>query len=370
VIPPIISIVGKSDSGKTTLIEKLLPEIVRRGYKVATVKHHSHDDFQIDVEGKDSWRHAKAGSSRVIISSPTKLALIAKTQEDTSLNDIRNKYCEGIDLILTEGYKKEIYPKIEIFRKEVHRELLCKDDDALVAIVSNVKFDRNVPQFGLDHIKEIVDFIEEKFLKPNRPEVKSSLVENISCFLLAGGQSKRLGYDKALIEIGGERLIDIIIRKLTEVFPVVFLITTPQHNYHDIGAKKIFDIIPNKGSLGGIYTGLVNSRTSHNFFFACDMPFINGDLIRFMVRKKLDYDVLIPLTEKGLQPLHAIYSKACIPHMERLIEEDNFKIIDFFDKVKVEYIPEKICKEFDPEGKIFFNINTPQDLKIAEKINL
>lgn len=166
-LPSIISIVGKSDSGKTTLIEKLLPEIVRRGYKVATVKHHSHNDFDIDVEGKDSWRHAKAGSARVIISSPTKFALIGKTQEDTSLNEIRAKYCEGIDLILTEGYKNQNYPKIEIFRKGIHKELLCKDDDALIAIVSDMKFKRNIPLFGLDDVKEIVDFIEDKFLKSN-----------------------------------------------------------------------------------------------------------------------------------------------------------------------------------------------------------
>ena len=166
-LPSIISIVGKSDSGKTTLIEKLLPEIVRRGYKVATVKHHSHNDFDIDVEGKDSWRHAKAGSTRVIISSPTKLAVIGKTQEDTSLNEIRAKYCDGIDLILTEGYKRQSYPKIEIFRKGVHKELLCNNDDALAAIVSDEKFDKNVPQFGLDDVNGIVDFIEDKYLKSN-----------------------------------------------------------------------------------------------------------------------------------------------------------------------------------------------------------
>src|SRR3972149_11526910 len=112
-LPSIISIVGKSNSGKTTIIEKLLPEIVKRGYKVATVKHHSHDDFQIDVEGKDSWRHAKAGATRVIISSPTKFAVIGKTEEDTSLNKIRSKYCDGMDIIITEGYKKEQHPKIE-----------------------------------------------------------------------------------------------------------------------------------------------------------------------------------------------------------------------------------------------------------------
>ncbi|OGL43930.1 MAG: hypothetical protein A2W05_02325 [Candidatus Schekmanbacteria bacterium RBG_16_38_10] len=195
----------------------------------------------------------------------------------------------------------------------------------------------------------------------------SNKIDNISCFLLAGGQSKRFGHNKALIQIGGERLIDIIIKKLSEVFPEVFLITTPQNSYRDIQIKKLFDIIPDKGSLGGVYTGLVESKTSHSFFFACDMPFINVELIEYMKKVKLDYDLLIPRTEKGLQPLHAVYSKACIPHIKKLIDENNFKILDFFDRVKVEYIREEICRKFDPEGRIFLNINTPDDLKIAEK---
>src|SRR3990172_11641038 len=117
--------------------------------------------------------------------------------------------------------------------------------------------------------------------------------QNISCFLLAGGQSKRFGHNKALIKIGGERLIDIIIKKLSEVFPEVFLITTPQNSYQDIQIKKLFDIIPNKGSLGGVYTGLVESKTSHSFFFACDMPFMNVELIEYIKNIKLNYNLFI-----------------------------------------------------------------------------
>ena len=198
----------------------------------------------------------------------------------------------------------------------------------------------------------------------------SSNFHNIPCFILAGGQSKRIGVNKALIEIGGERLIDIMIRKLSEVFSELFLITIPEHNYPDIKQKKIFDIIPNKSSLGAVYTGLIESKVSHSFFLACDMPFISIEFIKFMLKKKPDYDLLIPETDKGLQPLHAIYSKACISHIKKLMDENNFKILDFFDKVRIEYIPDKICRKFDPEGKMFLNINTIKDLKIAEKIKL
>src|SRR3990172_6372489 len=146
---PIISIVGKSDSGKTTLIEKLLPELVRRGYGIATVKHDVHG-FEVDREGKDSWRHKKAGAHTVIISSPQKVALIRDVEKDLSLDELREKLVQDVDLILSEGYKKDIQPKIEIFRKEKHQELLCTPQDNLVAIVSNQSFDIGVPCYGLD----------------------------------------------------------------------------------------------------------------------------------------------------------------------------------------------------------------------------
>jgi molybdopterin-guanine dinucleotide biosynthesis protein B len=161
---PIISIVGKSDSGKTTLIEKLVPELTRRGYRVATVKHDVHG-FEVDQEGKDSWRHKKAGAHTVVISSPNKVALIRDVEKDLTLDEIRDRLIQDVDLILSEGYKKDIQPKIEIFRKEKHKELLCAKEDHLVAIASNQKFDIGVPCFGLEDMKGLADFVEKEFLR-------------------------------------------------------------------------------------------------------------------------------------------------------------------------------------------------------------
>jgi molybdopterin-guanine dinucleotide biosynthesis protein B len=164
---PIISIVGKSDSGKTTLIEKLVPELTRRGYRVATVKHDIHG-FEVDQEGKDSWRHKQAGAHTVIISSPNKVALIRDVETDLTLAELREKLIQDVDLILSEGYKKDVQPKIEIFRKERHKELLCTKDDNLVAIVSNKKFNVGVPCFQLDDMKGLSNFIEKEFLKSKK----------------------------------------------------------------------------------------------------------------------------------------------------------------------------------------------------------
>jgi molybdopterin-guanine dinucleotide biosynthesis adapter protein len=174
---PIISIVGKSDSGKTTLIEKLLPELVRRGYRIATVKHDIHG-FEVDREGKDSWRHKKAGAHTVIISSPQKVALIRDVDRDLRLDELREKFIQDVDLVMSEGFKKDVQPKIEIFRKEKHQELLCTAQDNLVAIVSNRTFDVGVPCFGLDDMKGLADFIEKRFLAAGDEEDGISLKVN------------------------------------------------------------------------------------------------------------------------------------------------------------------------------------------------
>ena len=166
---PIVSIVGKSDSGKTTLIEKIVPELVRRGYRILTVKHDLHG-FEIDREGKDSWRHKQAGAQGVIISSPQKVALIRDVERDMSLEELRDAFGGDADLILSEGFKKDAQPKIEVFREEEHAELLCTPEDNLIGIASNRPFDIGVPCLDIDDVKGIVDLIESKFLKGNRGE--------------------------------------------------------------------------------------------------------------------------------------------------------------------------------------------------------
>jgi molybdopterin-guanine dinucleotide biosynthesis protein B len=163
---PIVSIVGKSESGKTTLLEKVVKELTSRGYRIATIKHDAHS-FEIDHKGKDSWRHKQAGAAITVISSPAKLALVTDSDHDLTISEIREIYMRGVDLIVTEGYKRETHPKIEVFRQEMHRELLCVDDENLIAIAgAPTNPPQNVPVFDLDHVKPLCDFIEERFLKP------------------------------------------------------------------------------------------------------------------------------------------------------------------------------------------------------------
>lgn len=158
---PIISIVGKAESGKTTLIEKLIPEFKKRGYKVGTVKHAFHG-FEMDKNGKDSSRHMNAGADTVIIVSEERI-VINKKNDNESLDSVA-AYIDGVDIIITEGFKKDNKPKIEVFRKARHDKPACLDDNNLIAFVTDDDIDMTVPKFSHNDINGIADLIENKFL--------------------------------------------------------------------------------------------------------------------------------------------------------------------------------------------------------------
>jgi molybdopterin-guanine dinucleotide biosynthesis protein B len=163
---PIVSIVGKSGSGKTQLIERLLPEFKKRGYKIATVKH-SPGGIEVDKPRKDSWRFAEAGSDAVVVSSPDKLAFIKITDHDAKFEEILRIIGAEYDLILAEGFRKGKASKIEVHRGELGDDLLCTIKE-LSAIATDKPLDTNVPQLPLSDTKAIADFIEKNILSQEK----------------------------------------------------------------------------------------------------------------------------------------------------------------------------------------------------------
>jgi len=156
---PVISIVGKSNSGKTTLIVKLVKELKLKGYKVATIKH-SHHTFELDTEGKDSWLHTQAGADTVVVVSQKMMGIIRWSLKELPLLEIVNTYLTDMDIIVAEGYKTEAIQKIEVFRSEISTELVCKDDQYLIAIVGDQKPEINIPFFHTnDKVSSLVDFL-------------------------------------------------------------------------------------------------------------------------------------------------------------------------------------------------------------------
>ena len=159
--PPIISFVGHSGSGKTTIIERLIPELKNRGLRVGTIKHDLHD-FDIDHPGKDSWRHKRAGSERTIISSPYRIGMVTDVDHDYTLDEL-TPFFAGMDIIVAEGYKKENKPKVEVFRAGINKQPLCLDDGNLIAVVTEADLESRVPCFLPSDIRGLARFLVTHF---------------------------------------------------------------------------------------------------------------------------------------------------------------------------------------------------------------
>lgn len=159
---PLVTVIGKSGCGKTTMLEKLVAELKRRGYRLATVKHHSHRGFEVDQPGKDSWRFAQAGSDHVVIAAPDKIASYRTLERELSLDEIASGI-SGVDLILVEGYKQAGRPSLEVVRAANSRELIGSREQRF-AVAADFPLDLGVPQFGLQDVRAIADLIEARFL--------------------------------------------------------------------------------------------------------------------------------------------------------------------------------------------------------------
>jgi molybdopterin-guanine dinucleotide biosynthesis adapter protein len=166
--PPVVSIVSKKGSGKTTLLEKLIPELKRRGYRVGTVKHDTHG-FEIDHEGKDTYRHKASGAEAVLISCPWKLSLIKDTTEEVPLIQLVSKYMNDMDIVLTEGFKRANMPQVEVFRSGAHDAPLHVkgEKSSLIAVLSDRPVDLGVPNLDIDDTQALADLIVERYLNPN-----------------------------------------------------------------------------------------------------------------------------------------------------------------------------------------------------------
>lgn len=179
---PVVSIVGKKNSGKTKLIEGVVSELKRRGYAVGTIKHSVHHDIQlknVDSEGTDTYRHYSAGADTVVLAGKQMLALFKRIEKPKTIDQIRMAYLSGLDIILTEGFKQEDKPKIEIVRTEVDEELLCsRSEDNLVAIVSDKKFELDIPCFELNDYAKVSDFLEKEFIKEDKAKEIGLVVDH------------------------------------------------------------------------------------------------------------------------------------------------------------------------------------------------
>ena len=192
----------------------------------------------------------------------------------------------------------------------------------------------------------------------------------LSVIILAGGESRRLGIDKSLLEVEGQPLIARAVRKLAALSDDLIVVTNEPTRYEPLAlaARFVPDERRGMGSLMGIYSGLKAARHTHALAVACDMPFLSLPLLRFLVPLAEGHEVVIPRLNGLVEPLHAIYGKACLPFMAMLLDQDRRKIIAFFPEVRVRYVEEQELDLFDPLRLSFVNVNTPEDWETVQKL--
>jgi molybdopterin-guanine dinucleotide biosynthesis protein A len=193
-----------------------------------------------------------------------------------------------------------------------------------------------------------------------------------SCIILAGGKSVRLGYDKIQEKVGGSSLLDKVIFQIEPLADEIILVVAEDRNFPRLEdhqkIRKVCDIFPGQGSLGGIYTGLMASNSFYNLVIAADMPFLNQALLRYILEVSNGFDFVLPRINTFFEPLHAVYSKNCIKPAESIIRQGRKVITELFNHVRVRYVEAEEIDRFDPKHLSFFNINTKEDLERARKI--
>ena len=182
----------------------------------------------------------------------------------------------------------------------------------------------------------------------------------------AGGKSTRMGgRPKALMELGGRRIVERVVAAVAPVVDGLLIVTNTPELYAFLGLPMVADVYPGGGSLGGIYSGLKAAPGDAAFTVACDMPFVHLDVVRLVVDRAGEGDVVIPRVGDQLETLHALYAKSCLPHIEERLVAGRLKIVGFFDRVRVVEIPEVEVARYRDPAVVFMNVNTPEELERA-----
>jgi molybdopterin-guanine dinucleotide biosynthesis protein A len=184
----------------------------------------------------------------------------------------------------------------------------------------------------------------------------------ITIAIQAGGQSSRMGTDKSFVLFEGRPLIETVLAQVSDLGQELFIVTNNPEPYAYLGVPTVGDIYPDHGPLGGIFTAVSHAAHPHTLIVACDMPWLERPLLQYLISLRHTADVVVPLWDKFPEPLHALYSKACLPPIEANLQAQQLKITRFFGQVTVRYVKREEIEQVGGHGRSFANINTPQDI--------
>lgn len=192
----------------------------------------------------------------------------------------------------------------------------------------------------------------------------------VTGIVLAGGLSSRMGRNKAFLKLNSRTVIEQTLERLGKVAQEIIIATNNPEEYNSLGLRVVQDAVPHQGPLGGILAGLKASAQPVNLVVACDMPFLNPELLNFMLGFTNKFDVVVPKSKRGIEPLHAVYSKRCLEPIAESLSSGNWQVVSFFPKVSVKYLQGEILESYDPEGLSMFNINNWADFEKAKRLYL
>lgn len=384
---PAVSFVGRQNSGKTTLLEKIIAELTRQGLAVGTLKHHGHPDFEIDIPGKDSYRHRAAGSKATAILSSKRLALTCDLTQEISCSEALD-LMPNYDLVLVEGFRGIGLPSIELLRAENPKDQIaakalidrlsgahsCSDIEtpdrpaAPAAIVTNmpaveqVARETAVEVFGFEDIEAIAAFLRKRYTRAP-----------LTIAIQAGGESKRMGQSKALTPFLGRPLIEHMLEVVAPFADELIVTTNEEPELHYLleqhpKLRLIGDVMKERGALPGLLTAIEASSNDAVGVVACDMIAFSPQILarEALAMQANGSDAVVPFNNGNYEPFAAVYRKStCQPILERIASRGSKRMRDLIDSIN--------CTRFNAElmrkpGSIdpFANVNTPQELAQAE----
>lgn len=190
---------------------------------------------------------------------------------------------------------------------------------------------------------------------------------DLTVAIQAGGKSSRMGQDKSFVLFQGRPMIEVVRERVEGLGSELILVTNKPDEYAHLALPMVGDIYKERGPLGGLHTALYHASNPYCLMVACDMPWLNRPLLEYMVSLRETADIVVPRWEKFPEPLHAIYSKACLEPMEENLKAERLKITGFFGRVNVHFVDREVIERYDPDGRSFANVNTPDELHTQQK---